>query len=212
MPAKLFSEVTPDTWPEGRGPTWKLGLDGYESPFGQTEHRVIFNKGKPRFDRVVIVEPPHVIIVAVGRGYGQPLLGLVKETRDTAAPLDGVTSSTFWGPPRGFLQVNETIEAAIARLVNNETGKTLIQSVQKMGQWITNETTTSSWSDVVIVDVDLKTHSKIRTDRNEPFYKVDWFTRPEVAKMIFHGTHEDASTRSMVMTTVAFLFSQIAIF
>jgi 8-oxo-dGTP pyrophosphatase MutT (NUDIX family) len=197
-------------WPEGKGPNWKHTPDGFDGGrFGRIEHAVVCKPdGTAIFDRLVTVEGGHVITVTFGldsRDYGYKL-GLVKEARDTAAPTDGATSLSFWGPPRGFRDEGETAEEAARREAGEEAGTDAVIKVWSLGDFITNETTTASWSPFIAQEVDLDKLREIAPDRGEKIFKAQFFFPEEVEEMIKKGTYDGASTRSMVLITTFLLF------
>lgn len=197
------------TWPEGKGPNWKHteeGIDG--GRFGRIEHAVVCKPdGTAIFDRPITVEGPHVITVTFGfdESSFDWRLGLVKEARDTAAPPDGITSVSFWGPPRGFLGDRESVEAG------EEAGAAVFLEAWPLGEYITNETTTGSWSPFVALKVDLARLKEIAPERGEKIYKAQFFLVEEVEEMIKEGEFEGASTRSMVLITTLMLYRHLVL-
>ncbi len=84
----------------------------------------------------------------------------------------------FLGPPRRFCLENEDPIIAAKRIISREAGAEVCIATLLMGEFITNETTTSSWSPVVYTQVDL-----------EKLLRSDYF--------------DDASTNSFVLQSVA---------
>lgn len=198
------------SWPAGQGPNWKHteeGIDG--GRFGRIEHAVVCKPdGTAIFDRPITVEGPHVITVTFGfdESSFDWRIGLVKEVRDTAAPPDGTTSVSFWGPPRGFLEESESVEAAARREAGEEAGAAVFLEAWPLGEFITNEATTGSWSPFVALKVDLARLKEIAPERGEKIYKSQFFLVEEVEEMIKEGSFESASTRSMVLITTLMLY------
>lgn len=207
---KLLSTDPRVIWPAGRTPNWVQKPDGVDGGrFGFIEHAVICKPdGTAIFDRYVTKEGSHVITLPFGQdpSTGEWKIGLVMEARDTAAPADGVTSLSFWGPARGFRDENETAEAAARREAGQEAGASVILSAVALGDFITNETTTTSWSPFVALNVDLSRLQAIAPEQGEKIYKSKFFTLQEVEEMILHGTHEGAYTTSMVLITTVMLY------
>ncbi len=206
MPARLLSQIKKEDWPKDREQKWTLTPDGIDGgKFGRVEHRVIVDEnGVPRCDRPVIHEGSHVIICLFGRNANDEIvMGLVKENRDTAAPLDGKTSVAFWGPPRGFRGEDEDPIDAAKRIVKRESGADVCLSVGKIGDFITNETTTSSWSPVIAVEVDLSKIGSFDENRTEKFFGARWCVQSEILSMLWFDLVEGASTNSLVLQSVA---------
>ena len=206
MPKRLITDVD---WPDGKAPGWKhtdTGMNG--GRFGRIEHAVVCTpNGAPIFDRPIVHEGPHVISPIWGFDEkGEILFGLVKEARDTAAPADGTTSLAFWGPPRGFRDHNETPEQAARREAGEEAGARVALSACYVGDHITNETCTGSWSPVVMLQVDLRRLFELQPDRGEKIYKASFFSLDEVAEMIRAGEHDGALTTSFVLVSALALF------
>lgn len=195
-------------WPEGKQPNWVhvgAGMDG--GRFGAIEHRVMVDThGNPLFDRAVVVEGPHIITVTWGfcPQTGVPRLGLVNEVRDTAAPADGLSTLSFWGPPRGFRDNGETPEVAARREAGEEAGVRAFLGTRYIGDIFVNETCVASCSPVVEVHVDLTQLGAITPDLRggEKIFKAAFFTEEEVKAMILAGTHEGALTTSGVLATI----------
>lgn len=209
MPKRLITDPGL-VWSEGKGPNWRPTPEGADGGrFGRIEHAVVCKPdGTAIFDRMITVEGPHVITVLYGhdKESNDLKLGLVKEARDTAAPADGVSSLAFWGPPRGFRDAEETELQAALREAGEEAGAHVVVKSASLGQFITNETTTASWSPFVALQVDLSRLQAIAPERGEKIYKAEFFFADEVEEMIKQGTHDDASTRSMVLATTLLLY------
>lgn len=202
MPKRLITDPLVK-WPEGVAPKWVPTPEGYDGGrYGRIEHAVVCKPdGTAIFDRLITVEGPHVITVLYGHDpvdFGMKI-GLVKEARDTAAPADGETSLAFWGPPRGFVNEGESVVEAALREAGEEAGAGVIKETHDLGKFITNETTTASWSPFVALEADLSKLQAIAPERGEKIYKAKFFFPEEIEEMIKAGSFEDASTRSMVL-------------
>jgi 8-oxo-dGTP pyrophosphatase MutT (NUDIX family) len=203
-------------WPAGKGPGWKHTDDGMDGGrFGAIEHSVVVSANgdgtfTPLFDRAITREGGHVITLPFGQNQdGEWVVGLIKEARDTAAPADGVSSIAFWGPPRGFCDENETPEEAAKREAGEEAGAKVFHSIRFIGNFITNETCTSSWSPWVALETDPAALEVNAPQHGEKIYKVQFFNISQAKAMIAAGEHDGASTRSMVLVTTVFLFEQL---
>jgi 8-oxo-dGTP pyrophosphatase MutT (NUDIX family) len=209
MPKRIIAD-TAIIWPEGKGPNWKHTPEGVDGgKFGRIEHAVVCkHDGTAIFDRLITIEGPHVITIVYGhdKESNDYKLGLIKEARDTAAPADGVTSLSFWGPPRGFRDGNETEVQAALREAGEEAGVSVVLKTTTLGDFITNETTTASWSPFVALEVDLSKLQTIAPERGEKIYKAEFFFADEVEEMVREGIHDGASTRSMVLATTLLLY------
>lgn len=209
MPKRLITDPA-IIWPEGKGPNWKHTPEGVDGgAFGRIEHAVICKPdGTAIFDRLITVEGSHVITVTYGhdKESNDFKIGLVKEARDTAAVADGATSLAFWGPPRGFRDKGETEIQAALREAGQEAGANVTLNARMLGDFITNETTTASWSPFVALQVDLAKLQEIAPERGEKIYRAEFFFADEVEGMIKQGTHDGASARSMVLATTLMLY------
>ncbi|MEM7025942.1 MAG: NUDIX domain-containing protein [Pseudomonadota bacterium] len=191
--------------PAGWSPKWRpsaAGMDG--GAFGSIEHGAVVDElGAALFDRPRMVEGPHVITVAWGIDvHGSVRIGLVKEGHDQAAPADGVATMAFWGPPRGFREAGETPEQAARREIGEETGAEIALDTVSIGQVITNETCTGSWSPLVAVKVDLERIAVIHPDRDEKIFRAQFFSLDEIDAMIAAGEHDGALTSSLILVGV----------
>lgn len=197
------------SWPEGKKPGWRAvegGMDG--GRHGYIEHAAICDSlGRVIFDRAIVHEGPHVITVTWGLSLkNQPVIALVKEARDTAAPADGKTSLSFWGPPRGFRKEGETPEEAARREAGEEAGVDVVLESRFLGEFITNETCTGTFSPIVALKVDLDRLVALRLSRGEKIYKAMWFTIEQIEEMIIAGSYDGALTTSMVLSHTLMMF------
>lgn len=147
--------------------------------------------GHPLYDRPILHETPHVLTWLFSRAENDTILsGLIKERRDTAAPADGKTTVNFWGPPRGLLDEGESTKEAAVREVGEETGAQIIKGVWDMGDVITNETCTGTFTPMVAIEVDPDVFDPISSQHGEQIFTFEFFTRSEILVMINEGTHE----------------------
>jgi len=216
------------TFPDGTEQVFPPGTDWkVESRFGSVSDRVAVDaKGQPIFDRPEYREAPNVnmIVWGIDRETSQYKIGLIEEDRPHADnPLnpDSTDLVRFLQIPMGFkekvlgldlIEGFETGHRAAAREAAEETGAGVILDMCQPDYPWNNPAPSfvATWSELWFVRIDLGKLEEIRPDRNEPIFRADFYTIPELFEILRTGRNQNGAvirgmqTESLLMIWFAY--------
>lgn len=208
----------------GHNPGWKMNLNGQlvegdwdvTSRFGSVETAVVLDpSGKPVFDRPLYRESPNVNVVAWGRtAAGELRLAVISQPRphadDPEQPgVNGHKPVVFGQIVMGFVKtiIGESFEDAAGREAAQEAGASIVKSVERPDYpWHNpNPTFVATWSDLLFLEIDLERVEALRPSRNEPIYKAEFISVPELLRRIRVGKDADGAVYRMCTANSAWM-------
>ncbi len=192
------------------------------SRFGRVTSAVVTNPdGSPAFDRPRYDEAPNINAVAWGQDKktGEVKIGIITQARPHADNVfeDSDEPMMFESVPMGFMQKivgKDDIERlehkgeAAAREVMEEAGAQAVLDIvhPEYGSHYPNPTYTGTTSEVVFIKVDLDNIDKMKTDKSELIYKVDYIPLKQVLADIKAGKTERGYARMATSNSVILMF------
>lgn len=222
MTATVALSAVPD-----HKPGWSMFVNGSlysgdwkaQSRFGSVESAVVLNPdGTPNFDRPLYREAANVNVVAWGRtAAGEVHLATISQPRphadDPEQPgVNGHKPIVFGQIAMGFAdkifgEQVEKAEDAATREVGEEVGARVVKSVERPAypRHNPNPTFVATWSDLLFVEVDLDQIEALRPNKNEPIFKAEFITVPELLRRIKEGRDADGAVYRMCTANSAWM-------
>ena len=202
---ELLVNKTDGTVEESVGVNWEA-----TSRYGKVEAIVVAdNEGKPIFDRPAYYEAPHVNVVAWGRQErtGEVRIAVITEERPHVLHPEmpeKEISLTFAQIPMGFMEKligkTELVQLEIGkqaaiREVEEETGASVIRGFSRPAcpYHNPNPTFVATWASLYFIEVDLKLIGKLKPEKNEPIFKAEYLSIPELLARIREGQDQDGA-------------------
>lgn len=207
---------------------WRITVDGIQMPadtdwqvdskFGSIEPVVVLDaEGKPVFDRPEYREASNVNLVVWGRTRGGDVkIAVLRQPRPHADdPAQSMAlrnrAIVFGQTPMGFAEkiLGESLEETAKRETGEETGATLVLSIEKPKYpWHNpNPTFVATWSDLLFVEVDLERIEDLKSTRDEPIFSAEFISPAELIRRVREGTDDfGAKYRMCTSNSVWFIF------
>ncbi len=192
------------------------------SRFGSVRSAVVTKPdGTPDFDRPRYDEAPNINAVAWGQDKttGEIKIGIITQARPHADNVFEKTNEPmmFESVPMGFMnkivakdditRLENKGEAATREVMEEAGAQTVLDITHpEFGSHYPNPTYTGTTSEVVFIKVDLDNVNKMKTDKSELIYKVDYIPLKQVLADIKAGKTERGYARMATSNSVILMF------
>ncbi len=207
---------------DGRIEEFSFGVDWEAvSKFGAVRSAVVTNPdGSPAFDRPRYDEAPNINAVVFGKDErGRIMVAIISQGRPHADNVfeEDTEPMIFESIPMGFMNKimgNDQLERlehageAAARESMEESGVQVVKDIlyPEYPQHYPNPTFVGTTSNVVFVEVDLKTIDKMRVDRKELIFSAEYISLSQLLRDIEAGKTERGYARMATTNSVILMF------